>query len=407
MKVIHINSHYNVGGAGKIVKYLHTEAIKKKIDSIVLYGRGYTVADANVHRISSRLSVLFDGFISRFIGLIGYANRVSTLRAINIIKKEKPDLVHLHVIHGYFLNFKSFFKFINKANIPVVWTFHDCWAFTGKCGYFYDCNKFVSGCSKCPLKKDYPKVFGFDFSKKMWKDKRKLFTKNNPIVVTPSNWLTTIAKSSFFSKCECLTINNGIETNDNFNYCDKKICRKMLGLNVDSKIALGVAFGQNNPRKGFKYILNAARALPHITFVVIGWNAKDSLPSDINNIKTFPFVSNQEELSLFFKSADVFLLPSLEENYATTALEAICCGTPVVGFNSGGTPEIVNGIYGQVVRVADDLSFQKAIIHQINHNNKNRKERSKNAINDHSAIKMANSYFNLYSKIISAKEMKD
>lgn len=363
MKVLQINSHYNSGGAGKIVAYLHHELLNSGFESVVIYGRGEQVTEPNVYRIGSDFSNKVDGIITRLVGSAGFQSWGPTKQAIEIIEREKPDILHLHGLHGYYLNYRILFEYINKTEIPCVWTFHDCLAFTGKCGYPYDCKKYISGCNHCKLLKDYPTTYGFDLTKSMWNKKKKLFTGGGKkIIVSPSKWMTSMAKSSFFGKYECLTINNGIDVGEIFQYRDKNECRLRLGLPMNKPIALAVAFGQENPRKGVKYIIQAAQDMPEIKFVIIGCKIEQAERlSRFKNIITKEFTTNQLELAYYYSGADIFLIPSLAENYATTVIESLACGTPVVGFNVGGIPEQAYGICGTTVEACNQELFNREI----------------------------------------------
>lgn len=412
MKILQINSHYNTGGAGKIVAYLHHELEKNGEDSVVIYGRGDQVNEHNVYRIGSDFSNKLDGIITRVVGSAGFQSRSATKRAIKIIEQEKPDLLHLHGLHGYYLNYTILFNYINSKKIPCVWTFHDCLAFTGKCGYPYECKKYVTGCNHCTLLRDYPVTYGFDLTKQMWKKKKDLFTtSDNKIIVSPSKWMTGMAKSSFFDKYECITIHNGIDTTNTFKYRDRDQCRSELGFDKDDKIALGVAFGQENPRKGVKYILEAARKMPDIKFILIGWKQDEKNDiSALKNVYVREFINNQEELAKYYASADVFLLPSLAENYATTSIEAQASGTPVIGFDVGGIPEQANGIFGTTVKIKDQNEFKRKIQEwcDLSHDNTNaRRDRSEFVCKHNSMNRMFDDYYMIYNRLLSEWEREN
>ena len=405
MKILQINSHYNIGGAGKIVTYLHHELLRNGIDSVVLYGRGEEKKEINVYRIGSELSNKIDALTTRIVGSVGFQSYIATKQAIKIIEKENPTLLHLHVLHGYYLNYKILFDYINKKGIPCVWSFHDCMAFTGKCGYPYECKKYIDGCNHCQLLRDYPKTYGFDLTALMWQKKKDLFTGNSKkVIVSPSEWMTLMAKSSYFSKYDCVTIHNGIDTENTFVFRQLKKCRQDLGIPENAKVALGVAFGQENPRKGVKYIIQAAKDLPDVHFILIGWkNTKKNDISGLKNVTVREFISDQEELAKYYACADVFLLPSLAENYATTAIEAQASGTPVVGFKVGGIPEQANGILGDTVDVGNQKAFENKILKWCNsrqHNEIERKQRSDIVRTNNSMIRMFENYRVVYNRLL-------
>lgn len=360
-KILQINSHYNKGGAGKIVSYLHKELLNNGYESVVIYGRDLVVNDKYVYKIGTNFSNKIDGIKTRLFGKPGFNSSRCTRKMIKIIEEEHPDLIHLQGLHGYYLNYKILFKYIKNKNIPCVWTFHDCLAFTAKCGYPYDCKKYLTGCYSCPRLKEYPKSLFLDRTKWLWNTKKQLFTGiDKMIIASPSNWMTNLAKESFFGeKYKCVTVNNGIDTNSTFLYRDYYECRKKHSLPFDKKIVLAVAFNQDDPRKGVKYVIETAQKLPDYYFVIIG--CSDENFANLNNVRCLKFTNNQVELAEYYSAADVFLLPSLAENYATTAIESLSCGTPIVGFNVGGIPEQAYDIYGKTVEVGDSQSFIFAV----------------------------------------------
>lgn len=364
MKVLQINSHYNQGGAARIAAYVHRQLMADGVESYVAYGRGAKSEDAHTFRFNTTPEVYASALLSRLTGLNGWFNRIATRRLIRFMKKWKPDVIHMHALHGYYLNFPMLFKYINKEQIPCVWTFHDCHAFVGNCGYFFECCRWEEGCGNCPHVKDYPKSQWFDFSKWMWKRKKELFTKGeNKVIVTPSDWLTDEARRSFFGKYECKTIRNGIDAVNTFYPRDKAACRKKYGYSADEKIILGIAVGYQDERKGAKYIIQLAKDLEQETKVVlIGWSEKNNaMLAGTSNIVTLPSTADVDMLAEYYSLADVFVIPSLAENYATTTLEAMACGTPVVGFDVGGIPEQLMNHKGIAVEARNQEAFDAAV----------------------------------------------
>ena len=363
MKILQINSHYNQGGAARIVAYIHRQLLAEGVESYVAFGRGELPEETNAYRFNHTWEVYLSALMSRLTGINGWFNRGATRRLIAYMKKIQPDVVHLHAIHGYYLNWPKLFEYLNANNIPVVWTFHDCHAFVGNCGYFFDCEKWKEGCGKCPYVQNYPKSQFFDFTKWMWKRKKALFTKGDKkVVVTPSVWLTDEAKKSFFGKYQCVTINNGIDSSHIFYPRDKQSCREKYGYQEQDKIILGIAVGYSDPRKGAKYMLELARSIPEAKVILIGWeHVNDSMLQGITNIETLPATANANILAEYYSLADVFVLTSLAENYATVNLEAMACGTPVVGFDNGGTPEQLRDGKGIAVRTGEQTDLNDAV----------------------------------------------
>lgn len=258
------------------------------------------------------------------------------------------------------MHIEELFKFLKEAGIPVVWTLHDCWSFTGHCAYFgmSGCDKWKTGCFCCPEKTNYPKRYFFDRSKEQYKRKKDAFTSlDNVTLITPSEWLCSLAKESFLNKYPVKVIHNGIDLSI-FKPTENTI-KKELGIE-DKKMILGVQMSWSE-RKGIEYIKEISKKLPKDwKLVLVGLN-KRQIEEMPDNIIGLGRTRNQEELAKFYTAADVFINTTLEENYPTVNLEAISCGTPVVTFNSGGSGETVPKNCGAVVERKDTKAMLKAI----------------------------------------------
>lgn len=369
MRILQINSHYNQGGAARIVACIHRQLSARGQESHVAYGRGQK-GEEGTYRFNTVPEVLLSAACSRFLGKNGWYNRAATRRLLSFMERVGPDVIHLHALHGYYLNFPMLFDYINSREIPCVWTFHDCHAFTGNCGYFFDCEKWKTGCGSCPYLKNYPASQWFDRTGVMWRQKRELFTQGTKkVIVTPSLWLTEQAKQSCFGKYPCITIHNGIDTKQVFYPRDRRACREKYGFGREEKLILGIAVGYRDERKGAKYIIQLAKNLGSgAKVILIGWNRENDcllVGSDgkkiADNIVTIPNTSDADMLAEYYSMADVFVIPSLAENYATTTLEAMACGTPAVGFDVGGIPEQLTGGRGIAVKAGDQARFDAAV----------------------------------------------
>ena len=369
MRILQINSHYNQGGAARIVACIHRQLYARGQESHVAYGRGQK-GEEGTYRFNTVPEVLLSAACSRFLGKNGWYNRAATRRLLSFMERVEPDVIHLHALHGYYLNFPMLFDYINSRESPCVWTFHDCHAFTGNCGYFFDCEKWKTGCGSCPYLKNYPASQWFDRTGVMWRQKRELFTQGTKkVIVTPSLWLTEQAKQSCFGKYPCITIHNGIDTKQVFYPRDRRACREKYGFGREEKLILGIAVGYRDERKGAKYIIQLAKNLGSgAKVILIGWNRENDcllVGSDgkkiADNIVTIPNTSDADMLAEYYSMADVFVIPSLAENYATTTLEAMACGTPAVGFDVGGIPEQLTGGRGIAVKAGDQARFDAAV----------------------------------------------
>lgn len=298
--------------------------------------------------------------LAKLTGRHGYYSHFATYKLIKKIKQVKPDVIHLHNIHGWYLNWKMLFDYLKKANIPVIWTLHDCWAFTGHCPHFMaiGCDKWKSGCYECDLYKSYPGCF-FDDSRFQYRYKKECFTGvPNLTIVTPSQWLADLVKKSYLKDYDTVVINNGIDL--------KKFkprmsdFREKYGL-VDKTVLLGVAFDWS-PRKGIDDFKRLAEELSE-EYAIVLVGVSDVIAKKLpNRIVSIACTQNQEELAEIYSEADLFVNPTLEDNFPTVNLEALACGTPVITYQTGGSPESLTEQCGKVVAYKDYTALKDAIL---------------------------------------------
>ena len=310
------------------------------------------------NRFSRNLHLAF----RKFFGLAGFLSIFPTLKLIKKMKQHECKLVHLHNIHGDYLNYPLLFHFIKKKNIPVIWTLHDCWTFTGRCPYFdlVKCQQWQHGCKKCPYPKTlYPEA-KIDMTRFMWACKKKWFTGiERCVVVTPSHWLADLAKKSFLGDYPVSVIHNGIDLDI---FKPRQSCFRKTYQLEDKKIVLGVAFGWGY-RKGLDVFIELSKRLPDdykIVLVGTDSNVAKSIP---NNILSINRTQNRIELAEIYSAANVFVNPTREENYPTVNMESIACGTPVITFKTGGSPEIPDKNSGVVVPCDNINLLEKEIYH--------------------------------------------
>lgn len=348
MKVLQINSVCGIGSTGRIATDIHNILIEQGNESYIAYGRKLPKNCKNVIRIGTKVDNYSHAVKTRIFDKHGFGSKKATLDFIDKVKELNPDVIHLHNIHGYYINVEILFKYLKEAGKPLVWTFHDCWPFTGHCSYFdyVNCNKWETECINCPLKKEYPASLIIDNSKDNYYKKRELFNGiENLIIVTPSNWLSNLVKKSFLKDYPVKVINNGIDLNvfkpTKSNFRDK--------CDLESKfIILGVASTWEK-RKGYNYFIELSKLLNKdevIVMVGITEKQKEELPSNIIGITR---TNSTKELAEFYTVADVFINPTLEDNFPTTNIESLACGTPVITFNTGGSVESVDENTGFVV----------------------------------------------------------
>lgn len=338
MKVLQINSVCGVGSTGRIAVDLSETMTEKGIENKIVYGIGHSNYYNGIN-IGNKLNTRLDQLGTRVLGRHGFYSKNTTKKLIRVIEKFNPDIIHLHNIHGHYLNIRILFDYLNKINRPVVWTFHDCWPFTGHCAYFdmVGCEKWKYECKNCEQKKEYPKSWFFDRSNKNWNDKKNIFCSiDNLTIVTPSIWLSDLVKLSFLNKYPVKIINNGIDLS--IFKPTKSTIRDEYLLN-DKFIILGICFSLND-RKGGKYLIELAKLISDdMHIIILGLEETDDLPQ---NVTVIPKTNNTKELAEIYSEADVFVNPTLEDNFPTVNLESLACGTPVITFETGGSTEIID-----------------------------------------------------------------
>lgn len=348
MRLLQINSVYGYGSTGRIVKDIHQAALEKGIDSYVAYGRGQHKVDRLI-KIGTKKDLIYHGLKTRFFDQHGLASKNATRSFIEYIKELQPDVIHLHNIHGYFLNYPIFFEYLKSIEVDVIWTMHDCWAFTGHCSYYsyIDCNKWQTHCEKCPQISKYPKSLKFDNSYNNFDQKKKSFQGVKKLnVITPSRWLAGELKKSFLKDYSVITIHNGIDLKAF--YPLKSDFRERYGL-IDKKIIMGIASVWDE-RKGLSFFIELSKLLKEDEVILLV-GAKKTI--SLEGMLTIERTENIHELAEIYSAADVLLNPTLEDNYPTVNLESIACGTPVVVNDIGGVRETLIGDYG---RIFDDYN---------------------------------------------------
>ena len=319
-------------------------------------------ADENCgyYRIGTFYSRRVSVALARITGFNGCFAWIETYKLLKKIDKFQPDIMQLHNLHNSYINLPMLFSYIKKHNIPTVWTLHDCWAFTGQCPYFtlVKCDKWKTGCHNCPQYKEYP-VSPYDNTKRMWNLKKRWFTGiKNMTIVTPSEWLAELVKESYLKEYSVQVINNGIDlkvfcpTQSNF--------RQDYNIAPEKHIILGVSFDWSY-RKGLDCFVDLAKILnDDYQIVLVGTNERidNELPHNIISIHR---TQNQKELAAIYTAADVFVIPTREDNYPTVNLEAMACGTPVVTFRTGGSSEMLDDKSGIVVDINNVEMINEAI----------------------------------------------
>lgn len=339
MRIVQINSYSN-GSTGHIANAIHNALLANGHESLFAFGNGPDISEGG-YRIGSKPDFLCHTLVSLFTGLHGYSSVFSTVRLIEKIKKFNPDIVHLHNLHGGYINIRLLFQYLSKNNIKTVITVHDCWLYTGKCYHYYEanCDRFLHKCGNCPQLSMYPKSYWFDFTSKMLKDKQKLLgSLKNLHIVTISDWLQSQVKRTFLGTRPVTTIRNGVSSvyrhyDDAYSpIFDERLSGKF--------IILGVASSWNS-HKGIADFVKLAKMLSDDEVIVlVGHIKKDIVLPD--NICVIDHTNNMEELANIYNCASVYVSLSTEETFGLTIAEALSCGLPSVVYRATACSEMVS-----------------------------------------------------------------
>lgn len=355
MKVLQINSTLNTGSTGRIAEGIGKKVIEAGGQSYIAYGRSANPSLSVPIKIGGKLGQAWHLLSTRLFDTHGLHSTQATKKLIRQVEKIDPDIIHLHNLHGYYLNVRVLFEFFKDYKKPVVWTLHDCWAFTGHCSFFsqVNCDKWQSVCSKCPQKKKYPASLLFDRSQKNFFLKKDLFNSlNNLTIVTVSNWLKNLAKKSFLgSSNDVHTIYNGVDLHafKKDNLCQNT--KQRLGVN--GRLMLLSVASPFTERKGLGDLIELSNYLSEdevIVMVGLTQKQKSKLPNKIIGLTRTESI---QELASLYSASDILLSTSYEETFGMTIAEAMACGTPAIVYNRTATPELVSERTGFIVEPKD------------------------------------------------------
>lgn len=356
MKIAQINTVCGNGSVGRITVDIYHALEKSGNEGKIYYGRRTAPEGVNAERFGSNMDMGIHVLHTFLEGTHGFDSKGQTRKLIESLKKYNPDLIHLHNIHGFYLNVELFFAYLKKCGKPVIWTLHDCWAFTGHCAYFdyAECEKWKTGCKTCPqYRNTYPYALFRDGSIENYARKKAAFQGvKGLIIVTPSRWLGELVKESYLKEYPVKVIPNGIDL-ERFAPRERKERKRHL--------ILGVANVWDR-RKGLEYLKKLSRMLDSEKYEVaaVGVSKKQikELPEGMTGIE---HTQNVEELMQLYSEASVYVNPTLEDNFPTTNLEALACGTPVVTFETGGSVEAIDETCGRIVAKKDMEGLYKAV----------------------------------------------
>lgn len=361
MKILFINTVYGTGSTGRIVARQYKKMETEGHECMVAYGRGTVPDNVNSYRIGTDMSVYAHAFLTRVTDKTGLYSKAATKKFLEHIDIFKPDCIYLHNLHGYYLNYELLFAYIKARNIPVVWTLHDCWAFTGHCANFeyVGCDKWIAGCSNCPQKKSYPAAYLLDNSHSNYKKKKQSFMGvQDMTLIVPSKWLEGLVKQSFLKDYQVKMIHNDVDLSM-FKPIESDV-RERYGIG-QRIILLGVA-NVWTKSKGLDDFIKLSEMIDREKYqlILVGLNKKQ-VKQLSGKMIAIGRTESVRELAELYTAADYYVNLTYGDNYPTTNLEARACGTPVISYNTGGSVESADVVVekGDLMGVKEVISKAK------------------------------------------------
>ena len=405
MKILQINSVVNSGSTGKIAEAIGKEILSRGWSSTIAYGRrlGRQKSSSNLFRIGGRWSQFLHLMSTRLFDNHGLFSTRATKKLIRLIDRENFDIVHIHNLHGYYVNYEILLSYLAKTEVRVVWTLHDCWSFTGHCSYFerVGCQKWVTECKSCPQLQTYPRSLLKDRSNKNFLLKKALFKKLDYLtIVSVSNWLNSYVSRSIMGEKTLEVLHNGIDVST----------FKPMPMDSNELLKLNNAIGDSfvlavanvwTVHKGFNDLFELRKKMPNdIQLVVVGVTSKQKrlLTDGMVGIER---TENVHQLAMLYSAARVLVNPTYEDNFPTINLESMSCGTPVVAYDTGGCKEAITSETGIIVETGNIDSLSKGVHYYIDINNygkvsQNCRTRAKTHFNQNKVFKR---YISFYENI--------
>ena len=351
-KLLQLNVTSNWGSTGKIVEAIANNAIERGWESWVAYGRMSNPSNSRTIKVGTAIDPYVHYVLNRVFDLEGRGSVMATCKLIKQIQDIKPDIIQLHNLHDHWLNYKILFEYLNKTDIKVVWTFHDCWAFTGHCTHFVfaNCMKWQAECGECPQRNQF-----VDGSRETFLYKKKQFAGcKNLTVVACSHWMGNFVKESFLKEKRLEVIHNGV---------DLETFKPLTLINDREEKKFRIISVSNvwKSYKGLKDIFMLRKILSNeFEILVVGLSKKQiqTLPAGIIGV---PRTQNVQELVNLYNTADVFLNPTYADTFPTVNLEALACGVPVITYRTGGSPEAIDENTGLAVEQGNIDNLAAAI----------------------------------------------
>ena len=377
-KLIQINTVCNTS-TGKLMGDIQRKANESGYETLSIVGRRKVFRDVPCIKIGNPASFWIHVAITTVFDRQGYGSYFMTKKIVNRLRQENPDIIHLHNIHGYYLNLPLLFDYLsNEFKGKIYWTFHDCWPITGHCAHFsaVGCNKWEKGCNRCPNKMVYPVSLFLDASAQNYEDKKRMFSSlKNLTIITPSEWMAGWIRKSYLQQFPVRVIHNGINLKTFYYREPKKEIYDKYGIEPDKKILLGVA-GVWSKYKGLSDFLSLAEILPEEYRIILVGLSRQQIRKLPKNVVGIERTENPDELAQLYSAAHIFINPSLEESFSLVTVEALACGTPVIVLDTSAVKELVceqNGIvltahhpedYLNAIRNLEEKELSREIVSQ-------------------------------------------
>ena len=406
--LLQISIEVNSGSVGRIAEQIGETVIENGWASYITYARNNNPSKSKVIKIGNNFDLYRHGLETRIFDNHCFGSKSATKDLMNRITEIKPDIIHLHHLHGYFINIEILFNFLKESEIPIVWTFHDCWSFTGHCANFdfVGCDKWKTTCHHCEQKKEYPKSLLLDRSRQNFIDKNRIFNSvKNLTIVSVSNWLSGKVNESFLKNYNSKIIYNGVDLDKFY----PKNTRGAIDIKYnifDKYVLLGVATNWDK-KKGLYDFIKLSTILDDKFVVILIGLSKNQLKELPNNIIGIDRTESQEELCGLYSASDLFLNLSVEETFGLTTAEALACGVPTIVYNATASPELVNEDTGFVVEKQNMnelvLTIEKAKGFGKNYYTKACRNRAVSLFDKKERFL---EYLNLYNEILNKNEYK-
>ena len=400
MKIVIINVNSHIGSTGKISYGLY-RYLQDRGHDVKLCCRGVLeppINDNNIISLTSKLELYYANFMSKLTGYEGIHNYFATRKLLKILTESKPDVVHLLNLPGHFVNIFTLLEHLKKTNTRTVFSMMDDYAFTGKCTFVKDCEKYMKECGPCPYYKEYPYSYFFDFSKRIFRRKKRIYEGFDELTITGVKWSCEMAKKSVLTRnIPIVHVDHPINYDEVFYPRDYKELKEKLSIPASNKVVL-TAVSAKAVRKGGIYFLELAKRMQDcldFTFVFVGYNRDDwEIPS---NMITIGYVASQDELAKYYSMADVYICTALSDTFPTTCLNALGCGTPLIGFNTGGVPYMAPEPIGRYVD-AKDVDALERECRQLTKKGKDIITRTRNyAVNTYSEPVIFEKFLKIYN----------